>query len=77
MPESYQPTFENVTVLNDRDIDIILESLEIFKRTANNEPARAAEKKVKEVLEIDSDMPTTKFLYTVVRDYNYQTSGLE
>ena len=77
MPESYQPIFEDVTELSDTDIAVILEALDIYKKTANKEPVIAAEQKVKKILEIESDFPSVKFLYAVVRDYNYLTSGLE
>jgi uncharacterized RDD family membrane protein YckC len=76
MPETYQPTFDQVTLLSDKDISVILEALETFKKTANRTPVSAVEKRVKEILNIDSDLPSVKFLYTVVRDYNYLTSGL-
>jgi uncharacterized RDD family membrane protein YckC len=77
MPDTYKPTFENTTQLTDTDIAVILEALNIHKRTANRAPVKAAEEKVKKLLEIESDLPSIKFLYTVVRDYNYMTSGIE
>jgi uncharacterized RDD family membrane protein YckC len=77
MPESYEVTFDNVTQLSDTDIAVILEALSIHKTTANKKPVMAAEQRVKELCEIESDLPSVKFLYTVVKDYNFLTSGLE
>lgn len=77
MPESYKPTFEQCSQLSDADIAVILEALSIFKKTGNRNPVMAAEKKVKELLDIKAEMPSVQFLYTIVRDYNYLTSGLE
>ena len=76
MPETYQATFDQVVQLNDKDIAIILEALETYRNTANKKPVSAAEKRVKDILQIESDLPPVKFLYTIVRDYNYLTSGL-
>ena len=74
--ESYKPVFYNVTSLNDKDIAIILETLDTYRKTANKTPILAAQKKAKEILDVKSDMPPVKFLYTIVKDYNYLTSGM-
>lgn len=72
-PKGYSPVFEEVTQLDDRDVAVIIEALDIYKKTANKGPVLAAENRVKELLTIQADMPTVKFLYTVVKDYNHFT----
>lgn len=77
MPESYQTTFDNASVLTDTDVAVILEVLNTFKVSANRAPVEAVAQKVKKLLDVESNLPSVKFLYTVVRDYNYLTSGIE
>ncbi len=73
--KDHSVTFDNVVNLTDADITIILESLKVHRKSGNKGPIEAAEMKTKEILEIQSDLPTVKFLYTIVKDYNYLTSG--
>ncbi len=75
-PESYKPVFDNVTLLNDKDIAIILEALDTYRKTANKTPVMAAQKKAQELLNVHSELPPVTFLYTIVKDYNYITSGM-
>ncbi|MBT8264498.1 MAG: RDD family protein [Muriicola sp.] len=77
MPESYQVTFDNAAQLTDTDVAVILEALNTYKVYANRTPVETVAQKVKNLLEIESDLPSVKFLYTIVRDYNYLTSGIE
>ncbi len=74
---NYIVSYGKVEQLSDSDIAVILESLKIFRNTGNRQPVEATEQKLKILLSIDSDLPTIKFLYTIVRDYNHLTSGLE
>jgi uncharacterized RDD family membrane protein YckC len=71
----YSITFSAVDELSDRDISVILETLKTYKISGNKVPVLAAERKVKDLLSIDSELPSVKFLYTIVGDYNHLTSG--
>ena len=73
----YMVSFDKVEQLTDADIAVILESLKIFRNSGNRTPIEATEQKIKDLLSIESDLPSVKFLYTIVRDYNHLTSVME
>ncbi len=75
-PEEYAVSFSNVDNLTDKDIAVILETLKVYRNSGNKIPVETVENKTKEILQIQSDLPTVKFLYTIVKDYNYLTSGM-
>lgn len=70
----YQPVFHDAQYLSNEEVDIIKQALEVNKHRADMNPAIAVSKKVKEHLKLESDMPTIKFLYTLLKDYNHFTS---
>lgn len=70
----YKPVFTEARHLSDEEANIIKEALKVNKEQANLQPAVAVTQKVKEHLNIESDLPPIKFLYTVLKDYNYFTS---
>lgn len=72
--DDYQPVFEEVSNLSDRDIEIVRKALEINRETANIEPVLKVEEKVKNSLKITSNMPPVKFLYTIIKDHNYMST---
>ncbi|WP_185154073.1 RDD family protein [Fulvivirga sp. M361] len=74
MDNEYQPVFLEAEHLGDEDISIIREALRVNKEQANSRPVIAVTEKVKAHLNVQSDMPPVKFLYTVLKDYNHLTS---
>lgn len=72
--DSYQPVFEEVINLSDKDIEIIRKSLDINRETANMEPVLKVEAKIKNTLKITSNLPPLKFLYTIIKDHNFMTT---
>ncbi len=70
----YQAVFPDAQYLTFKEINVIKEALEVNKERADMKPALAVSAKVKEHLKIESDLPTIKFLYTILKDYNYYTS---
>jgi uncharacterized RDD family membrane protein YckC len=70
----YLPVFSQVTNLTSRDIELIQQALEVNRSTGNNKPVVLLTEKLKSVLDIQSDLPPVKFLYTIVKDYNHLTS---
>lgn len=72
--DSYVPVFSQVTRLTNREIEIIQKALEVNRDQGNMEPVLRVTDKVKSTLEIDSDLPPVKFLYTVIRDFNHYSS---
>lgn len=73
--ENYVVSFPEVRKLTDEQIRLVEEAIRANKLHANSQPAQELTIKIKSHLNIDSDMPPIKFLYTVVRDYNYVTSA--
>jgi uncharacterized RDD family membrane protein YckC len=76
VPEkTHTPTFAQVTELNDRDIELIQRALDVMREQGNAEPALAITGKIKSRLGIQSDLNTTDFLTTIVKDYGILMSG--
>ena len=72
--DDYQPTYQQVTQLNDADIDTIQRVIKSHRDSGNTEPVRLTAEKVQETLGIQSDMRPLQFLFTIVRDYKHLTS---
>ncbi|MFW5762452.1 MAG: RDD family protein [Cyclobacteriaceae bacterium] len=69
--DGYLVTFNQAIDLTDNDIEIIKQALRTYKNSGVREPVLAAEAKVKELLDVQSDLPPIKFLHTVIKDHNY------
>lgn len=74
LDNDYQPVFAEAEHLSSEDVNIIKEALRVNKEQANNQPVLAVTEKVKAHLNIQSDLPPVKFLYTVLKDYSHLTS---
>ena len=72
--ESYQPTFNQVIALSEQDIELIQQALEVNRTQGNSKPMLMATDRVKSLLGIQTDLPPVKFLYTIVKDYQYHAS---
>jgi uncharacterized RDD family membrane protein YckC len=72
--EAYQPTFSQVIVLQEQDVELIQQALEVNKTHDNPRPMLIAAERVKNLLGITTDMPPVKFLYTIIKDYNHYAS---
>ena len=75
LPEDYQLSFPEVENLSMGDLRIINEVIEFLKSSYYSDEARTyAEKtkvKIENKLQISSELDPVKFLYTVVKDFNY------
>lgn len=69
--DAYQVRFPEAVKLTDEDIRLIKEVLAVFRDTANREPVIKLAEKLKGVLAIDTNLPEVRFLYTLVKDYEY------
>ncbi|MGK7395810.1 MAG: RDD family protein [Candidatus Cyclobacteriaceae bacterium M3_2C_046] len=69
--DDYEPIFPQVTRLSDRDIGIIRTALDVYRDTANIQPVLATEAKIKQLLQVESQMPPVKFLSVIIKDHNY------
>jgi len=69
--EDYTPVFSSVVQLSSKDIELVQQALEVNKNFGNQKPAELMSLKIKSVLNIQSDLPPVKFLYTIVKDFNH------
>ncbi|HEY0110509.1 MAG TPA: RDD family protein, partial [Fibrella sp.] len=67
LPASYQPRFEEVRQLTDHDIQVVREVL----RRGSSEAAERTASKIKEVLNITTELGTYDFLHTIINDYQF------
>jgi uncharacterized RDD family membrane protein YckC len=72
--QSYEPTFAQAVQLNERDIEVIQRALEVNRDQGNPQPMLAVVSKIKTQLGIQTDLPPVKFLYVLIKDYNFLTS---
>lgn len=77
--EGYQPFFQHVDQLTDRDVELINEVLTAFYRTSNFELLHAMSVKVAGIISFNAPRYEDElhFLTTVIKDYNHVTSMAE
>jgi uncharacterized RDD family membrane protein YckC len=73
--EQYTPVFSQVTNLSDRDIELVRRALEANRDQGNIQPVIVVTDKIKSLLNIETDMPPVKFLYTIIKDYQTITAA--
>jgi uncharacterized RDD family membrane protein YckC len=71
---SYVPTFPQVTQLDSRDIELIQRALEANTQFENIQPTLMVADKIKMLLNIQTSLPPSEFLFTIVKDYNHLTA---
>lgn len=69
--ENYQAMFPEVMRLSDNDINTIKTVVTQARKRRNEDLCKRVEHKVKQVLQIDSTLPTIAFLEKLLEDYNY------
>ncbi|MEN7546585.1 RDD family protein [Rapidithrix thailandica] len=76
METEYIPTFPSVITLSSRDIAIVEQVMASYGKGDNNDALYIMQEKVKQTLEVESDLPPMTFLRTIVKDYHhYMTTG--
>lgn len=68
---NYQVMFPQVMRLTDNDINTIKSVCKHIQKLNNYEVGLRVEEKIKQVLQIQSDLPTLPFLNKLLEDYNY------
>ena len=71
LPTDYVPVFTNADQLPAEYITLISQALKTQKEFYRNEPVVALAAKVKQKLQITTDMSDLKFLYTIQNDYHH------
>lgn len=74
--DDYEPVFNNVTELSDKDVRIIKEAFIISKRNNDFKTLTILRKKVCDILKIESKLFDKEFLDTILKDYNYYTQNM-
>lgn len=69
--QDYLVQFPEVMKLSDSDINTIKTIVTQIKKRRNDELGLRVEIKIKQVLQINSDLPTLPFLEKLLEDYNY------
>jgi hypothetical protein len=72
--ENYTPSFPEVVSLSDADIEVIQRVLKVYRDSGNQQPVLVTVEKMKDVLQVESELPPLQFLYTLVKDYKYLTA---
>ena len=73
IPEGYTPTFPQVTMLSDIDIQTIKELYKSAKRKGNHGVIVKLHKKIIDITEIKTELKPIEFVDIVINDYNYYT----
>lgn len=74
--ENYQPTFPQVTVLSDIDIQTIKNVYNNALKKGNHNTIIKLHTKVINLTGITTDLKPIKFLDTIIKDYNYYTQQM-
>lgn len=69
--DDYEPQIFEAANITDVEVRLIKDALRAFKNDATKKPIALVEKKIKEKYNIQSELPTVKFLYTLLRDHTY------
>ena len=76
LPDDYQPTFPQVTVFKDKEIQTIKELYDKAKRNANHNIIVSLDKRIKEVLGVQTSLNPIDFVDVIIKDYNYYTQKM-
>lgn len=74
--ENYVPTFQQVTVLNDNDLQVIKELFIKAKRNGNHKTILKLHLKIIALTGIKTEMQPINFVAIIIKDYNYFTQRM-
>ncbi|WP_242203609.1 RDD family protein [Aestuariivivens insulae] len=74
--DDYQPVFNMVTQLSDKDVRIIKEAYAIAKKNNDFKTLTLLKNKICAVLQIETDLFDKEFIDTILKDYNYYTQNM-
>jgi len=76
LPSDYIPTFSQVTIFKDREIQTIKELYDQAKRNGNHNVILSLSDRIKKVLDISTDLKPIDFVDVVIKDYNFFTQQM-
>jgi len=74
--KSYKPTFPQVTLLSDKDLQTIKNLYQTALRKRNYNAINALKDKVIQLTDIKTDLKSVDFIETVIKDYNFYTQQM-
>ncbi len=76
LPEDYKPTFSQVTVFKDNEMQIIKELFDSAKRNGDHKVIISLSEQIKKVTDINTELKAIDFVDVVIKDYNFYTQQL-
>ncbi|WP_298348701.1 RDD family protein [uncultured Dokdonia sp.] len=73
IPENYMPTYPQVTVFNDKDVQLIKTLFKDAKRNGNHNVIIKLADRLKEKMDVTPEETNVAFVERVLADYNYYT----
>lgn len=73
--ENYIPTFPEAIKLGSRDVELIHEAIVAFRVHSQRRPVELLKQKMEDKLQVKSDLPPIKFLFTLAKDYSFYASA--
>ncbi len=73
LPEDYSPTYPQVTILKDKDIQEIKRLFYNAKRNGNHKIITSLSGKISDLLEVKPQERPFEFVQKILKDYNYYT----
>lgn len=73
IPQNYTPSFPQVTILTDTDIQTIKSVFYTAKKKGNHKVILKLHRKVEALTQIKSDLLPLDFIETILKDYSYYT----
>lgn len=74
--KAYKPTFPQVTLLSDKDLQTIKNLYQTALRKRNYNAINALKDKVIQLTDIKTDLKSVDFIETVIKDYNFYTQQM-
>ena len=76
LPDDYVPTYSNVTLFKDKDMQTIKSLYENAKRKGNHNIIVSLHDKIVDVMQVEVHQTPFDFVDTVIKDYNYYTQNM-
>ncbi|HBU79333.1 MAG TPA: RDD family protein [Muricauda sp.] len=76
LPDDYKPTFPQVTVFKDQEMRTIKELYDKARLNGNHNVIVSLDKRIKEVLGVQTTLKPMEFVDVIINDYNYYTQKM-
>ncbi|MCK0161996.1 RDD family protein [Allomuricauda sp. F6463D] len=76
LSEEYKPIFPQVTLFKDQEMQTIKELYDTAKLNGNHKIIVSLDKRIKEVLDVQTTLQPIEFVDVIIKDYNYYTQKM-